>query len=354
MLILLALLLGAPGIESLLAAHGWGRPQRTPSLDEAAAALARRVDLQADGQIAAGQLRFVLEEAGVVDAQVVPFVATRPAQRPTLLTRLDRRAPPTHLGVARIERDGQRIEAALLVHRGFRSDAPLPRAQTAGAFSVSGTLRPGYFSPRLIVAPPARAVRDRPVAAAGRRVSGVVRLDAGPGIYRVELVAESQYGPVVLVNHRVFVDVPVPQRPTVRLRPPTDFDAPALLLTAWINDLRQHNRRLPLAVHPRLVEVAARHAADLRAQGRLAHFSADSGSLTTRLKAAGVATRRVAENLAEADDPRGAIRALLDSPGHKRNLLLRDMTHIGVGVSGRYYAVVLARISPTRASPARP
>lgn len=348
MLLVIALVLAAPPIEALLKTHGWGAPVRTARLDAAAAHLARRVDLTADGQIAAGQLRFVLEAAGISDAQVVPFVATAPTQRAGLLTRLDRRAPPTHLGRATVARDGQQVEAALLVHRGFTADTPLPRSHGIGAFSLSGRLRPGYFKPRLIVAPPARPIRDRLVAADDRRVSGVVRLDAGPGIYRVELVAESQYGPVVLVNHRVFVDVPIPTRPTVKLRPRTDFDAPALLLGTWINDLRRHNQRRPLRVHPKLVAAAAQHAESLRAAGRLTHFSPDTGSLTTRLKALGITTRRVAENLAEADDPRGAIRALLDSPGHKRNLLLRDMTHIGVGVSGRFYAVVLARITPTR------
>lgn len=348
MIFLIALVLGAPSLESLLRAHGWGAPIRTARLDAAADHLARRVDLGADGQIAAGQLRFVLEEAGISDAQVVPFVVRDPAQRVRLLGRLDRRAPPTHLGMATVERDGRPVEAALLVHRGFTPEVPLPRTSGIGVFSVSGQLRPGYFEPRLIVAPPARPVRDRPVAAEGRRVAGVVRLDAGPGIYRVELVAQSQYGPVVLLNHRVFVDTPLPARPTMRLRPPTEHDAPALLLTAWINDLRQHNHLAPLQVHPKLITAAAQHAESLRAAGRLTHFSPDTGSLTTRLKALGVRTSRVAENLAEAEDPRGAIDALLESPGHKRNLLLRDVTHIGVGVSGRYYAVVLVRLAPTR------
>lgn len=352
MLILIALVFATPaiaaqGLESTLVSHGWGAPAQTRRLDAAAMALATRVDLNADGQIAAGQLRFVLEEAGVSDAQVVPFIVQGDLQPqlPRLLTRLDRRSPPTHFGLAHVERDGQPVWAALLVHRGFEPAGPLPRTQGAGAFSLSGTLRAGYFRPRLMVAPPKRPIRVTPVAA-GRGVAGVVALDAGPGVYRVELVAESQYGPVVLLNHRVWVDVDPPARPTMRLRPPTDFDAPALLLMSWINDLRRHNGRPPLTVHPKLVEAAAAHAAELAQTGRLVHFSADSGSLKTRLKMLGVQARAVAENLAEANDPRAAIQALLDSPGHKRNLLLRGMSHIGVAVEGRFYAVVLAQLTP--------
>ena len=242
------------------------------------------------------------------------------------------------------------VQAVLLVHRGFTSTVPLPKSHGAGAFSVAGTLRSGYFKPQLMVAPPKRPIRVQP-AAAGRGVAGVVALDAGPGVYGVELVAQSQYGPVVLINHRVWVDVAPPKRPTVRLRPPTDFNAPALLLMSWINDLRRHNARLPLRVHPKLVEAAAAHVGELASRGQLAHFSADSGSLKTRLKELGVQAQFVAENLAEADDPRAAIQALLDSPGHKRNLLMRGVSHIGVAVDGRFYAVVLARLTDVTRRP---
>ena len=356
MLILIALLFAASGsaaaaaqaaLAQTLRTHGWGAPAQTARLDAAALELATRVDLNAGGQIAAGQLRFVLEGSGVTDAQVVPFIVTGALQPqlPRLLTRLDRRAPPTHFGLARVERDGREVWSVLLVHRGFEPSGPLPRQHAAGALSLSGSLRAGYFKPRLMVAPPKRPIRVQPVAS-GRGVAGVVALDAGPGVYRVELVAESQYGPVVLLNHRIWVDVEPPTRPTFRLRPTTDFDAPALLLMSWINDLRRHNSRPALQAHPKLIEAAAIHAAELAKSGRLVHFSADSGSLKTRLKRVGVTARAVAENLAEADDPRAAIQALLDSPGHKRNLLLRGMSHIGVAVHGRFYAVVLAQLTP--------
>ncbi|MCA9526955.1 MAG: hypothetical protein KC549_11750, partial [Myxococcales bacterium] len=59
-------------VEGLLAAHGFGRPAADARLDAAAADLARRVDL-AQGDVAAGQLQFVLDQAGVVDAWVMPF-----------------------------------------------------------------------------------------------------------------------------------------------------------------------------------------------------------------------------------------------------------------------------------------
>jgi uncharacterized protein YkwD len=125
------------------------------------------------------------------------------------------------------------------------------------------------------------------------------------------------------------------------------------VLTAWINDLRRHHGRARLWVHPTLIQAATQHADELAKKGRLTHFSPDTGALTTRLKALGMRPLAVAENLAEATDPRAAIRALLDSPGHKRNLLQRGMTHLGVAVAGRFYAVVLARL-PMQAKPRQP
>lgn len=355
MLLLLAWVLAVVPLEDALTVHGWGRPQRTPTLDTVARALAKRVDLQADSQIAAGQLAFVLEEASVADGQVVPFVTTGDLtpQLPRLLARLDRLTPPTHYGVGQVVRDGQTVHAVVMVHRGFTPETPLPRTQGEGAFSVRGVLRAGYFRPKLLVAPPRRPVYEVPAAGADRTVSGIVTLNAGPGIYGVELIAQSQYGPVVLLNHRVYVGVAPPKRPTVRLRPSTPTQSPARVLTAWINDLRRHHGRANLRVHTTLVQAAAQHAQELARQGRLTHFSPDSGALTTRLKALGMRPLAVAENLAEAVDPRGAIAALLDSPGHKRNLLQVGMTHLGVAVVGRFYVVVLARM-PVQTKPRQP
>ena len=45
---------------------------------------------------------------------------------------------------------------------------------------------------------------------------------------------------------------------------------------------------------------------------------------------------------------RPLLRAFLDSPGHARNLLLPNMTHVGIGVSGRYFSLTFAQI---KASP---
>ena len=62
-----------------------------------------------------------------------------------------------------------------------------------------------------------------------------------------------------------------------------------------------------------------------------------------RLREKGISVHLVAENLAEAANPSAALQAFMESPGHKRNLLLNPLTHVGVGVQGRYFAVALVQ-----------
>ena len=50
------------------------------------------------------------------------------------------------------------------------------------------------------------------------------------------------------------------------------------------------------------------------------------------------------ENLAEARDETEAFRAFLDSPVMQK--LLAEMTDIGIGVVGRYFAVTMCDFQP--------
>jgi uncharacterized protein YkwD len=76
------------------------------------------------------------------------------------------------------------------------------------------------------------------------------------------------------------------------------------------------------------------------------HATADAGTLTTRLVARGLRFTQAGENLANASTPRQALAAMLSSPGHKKNLLDPRWTHVGVGVSSRYYVLAFVRLAP--------
>jgi len=371
-LLWIALLVPQTPFEALMEQHGWGPVQRDPLIDRAAGELARTVGESSEGLEPAAMgrhLRFALVRHGVSDVQVTPFTVrgrTRPElvkHLPRLFGRLKRRERPTHYGTATHKSGLGWTTTLLLVHRGAKVDGVLPRqAPMNSRFEFTGSLRRGYYTPRLIVVSPKGQYVERVDARHGRRFGYGFPFDHGKGIYDIELVADSQYGPVVLVRHRVYVGMEPPKLPTLRLRPSqpkSSVEDPAERLLSLVNAHRVLYRLNPLKRHAGLQAIARRHAIEMRKTKTLSHASPDTGTLRTRVKRAGIDVVMVAENLAEAADEREAFDAFLASPGHARNQLLPDVTHVGVASAGRYFAVTMARLAkpgpqPPRLEPASP
>lgn len=360
MLAFCLILLAAPpapdavaAVQQLLSVHGYDRPQRDRALDEAARELAaHHVESGAlDAQQAAATLRFVLSKHSVADAHVVPFTLRHADAQtlidhlPRLIARLEPRLAPTHVGLGSLADGDATWTTILLVHRAVALDAPLPQRLDPGeTLQISGPLLRGYFQPRVLVSPPGGAeVREYPAWTGGRRVDATVPFDAGAGAYDVEIVADSPEGPVVLANQRIYAGVRPPSRATLP-RPEAPAADPARGLLQQINDARVRAGLNALRWHPGLAQAAKTHADEMDAAKSLRHVSPEHGPLTARLKALGLHPSAVAENLALADSPAAAMAAFLDSPGHKRNVFMHPLTHIGIGVTGRYYAVAMAQI----------
>lgn len=93
-----------------------------------------------------------------------------------------------------------------------------------------------------------------------------------------------------------------------------------------------------------LQRAAEAHAADMARMGDMTHSGSDGSSVGDRVKRQGYRYRRVAENIAEtrrgAD---GAMQLWINSPPHRKNMLLPDITHYGLAQSGNYWAMVLAK-----------
>jgi hypothetical protein len=87
----------------------------------------------------------------------------------------------------------------------------------------------------------------------------------------------------------------------------------------------------------------------------VAHVSPTTGSAADRVRAAKIKTPVVLENVARAYGVGEAHQGLMNSPGHRANLLSSSATHVGIGivfgeeVSGRrelFVTQVLTRIPP--------
>src|SRR5262249_5245865 len=72
---------------------------------------------------------------------------------------------------------------------------------------------------------------------------------------------------------------------------------------------------------------------EMRDKGTFGHVSPITGSAADRAKRAGIATPLILENVARDYSPRQTHNDLMQSPGHRANLLDARATHVGIGVA---------------------
>lgn len=99
-----------------------------------------------------------------------------------------------------------------------------------------------------------------------------------------------------------------------------------------VNEERRARGLVELVIDERLVEVARAHSREMFELGYFSHQSPNTGSPFDRMTNAGIEYQRAGENLAYAQSVAVAHRGLMDSPGHRENILRPEFTRIGVGV----------------------
>jgi len=88
----------------------------------------------------------------------------------------------------------------------------------------------------------------------------------------------------------------------------------------------------PLAPDPELTEVARRHSADMFARGYFAHDTPEGRDPFDRMRAANVRFATAGENIALAPTVEVAHRGLMNSPGHRANILHPQFGRLGIGI----------------------
>jgi uncharacterized membrane protein required for colicin V production len=82
----------------------------------------------------------------------------------------------------------------------------------------------------------------------------------------------------------------------------------------------------------RLLPVARQHSEEMFRLKYFAHQSPVSGSPFERIRSAGITYSRAGENLAYAQSVSVAHRGLMQSQGHRENILRPEFTHVAIGV----------------------
>ena len=112
-----------------------------------------------------------------------------------------------------------------------------------------------------------------------------------------------------------------------------------------VNALRAAAGRNALDYSERLEAIAAGHAADMARRRVMSHESADGSGPGERARARGYRFCRIAENVAQGQRSLSeVIYAWSNSRGHRRNLLDRRVTEMGLArAPGDFWVMVLAR-----------
>ena len=130
--------------------------------------------------------------------------------------------------------------------------------------------------------------------------------------------------------------VPAESQATIALKftvadAPQRADLEAQVLELVNHERAQHGLK-PLQADPLLATVARAHSRDMLARGYFSHVTPEGRKLGDRMKAV------AGENLALAQTVAIAHRGLMNSPGHRANILQPKFGRLGVGVldGGRY------------------
>lgn len=99
-----------------------------------------------------------------------------------------------------------------------------------------------------------------------------------------------------------------------------------------INDERSSRGIGELEWNPETVNVARGHAQDMWERGYFGHVSPDGLDLSDRLNGEGILYRVAGENLAFAPTTPTAHVGLMESPGHKANILSTEFRKVSIGV----------------------
>jgi uncharacterized protein YkwD len=267
----------------------------------------------------------------ILEGLIVP-VPSDPASAllPLMAAKLDEQ-PFTHYGAALATQHGQRWLAVVLSSRRLALE-PVPRAiATAVPIRLRGQLPEGAAHPRVeLLADGAQRVV---LSLGAGRAFDVQVPTPRSGLYRIEIVADGPLGNAVLAKLQVYVGVPAPSR--IELQPDArvpDLVALRAALIANINRSREQAGLAALSVDSRLDAIAQQHSADMLEHGFIGHQSARSGDPKQRVSRAGLAPGLVLETIARAADPQTLTQSAREPTGEGRNLLARDVTHVGIGI----------------------
>lgn len=211
------------------------------------------------------------------------------------------------------------------------------------AVPLAGTILPPFDKPQVLLTDPMGQVAPLAVTVQGRKFSGTLRC-AMPGLYKVEVIGEGKRGPHVLANFIWPCARPLDALPAVTTEaapppPPRAQEGSKSVpeaeaeLVKLLNRDRTSAKLAPLMVDERLTQIARAHSEEMAKRKSVFHHSPTTGTPEDRVRRAKIKNGLIAENLAQAPSEEEVERSLMDSPGHRRNILDPSLRRVGIGVA---------------------
>lgn len=245
------------------------------------------------------------------------------------------RQPYNVYGGAVVPREGLTLAVVTLSSRWLELDAIPRRIPTSRPVRVHGQLVGAHSNPSLAIAAPSGEVTRLP---AGPGPGFDVRVPIrGRGVYRVELLAQGPRGDTVIANFPLYAGVEIPESIALRGEDASssgDARAVQTSLLRLLNESRRQAGLEPLELHEGLGTVARAHSTEMVERDYVGHTSPTTGTAADRVSRAGYTSGLVLENIGRGYGAQEIHRGLLESPGHRANILNPDVTHVGIGVVG--------------------
>ena len=264
------------------------------------------------------------------------------------------------IGAAKRNPDGTGAVVFALQASGVSTN-PIPRTLPAnGSFKLDAVVDVRFHEPELFITRE-DGTTERVAIDIGRNGAFKATVACGKhlGRQQVEITASDTSGSTVLANFPVWCGEKAPT--SITIEPPGEDNTVVSAeeaekrLLALMNRDRQAAGVGPVIWDDRVAAVARAHSEDMRQTKIVAHISPTTGSAADRVKKANIKTAVVLENVARAYGVGEAHGGLMNSPGHRANMLAGAATHVGIGVvlgedvSGRremFITQVFIRIPP--------
>ncbi|MEJ7576273.1 MAG: CvpA family protein [Pyrinomonadaceae bacterium] len=193
---------------------------------------------------------------------------------------------------------------------------------------VNGLITAGILAALLLAIPLNESLRERARESAGVNHLAVVaeRLESALAPVFDDAIAQTLNRLTIRPESNERVELPYN---VANSRPRPALEAEMLEL---VNEERRAAGLAPLAPDPELTEVARRHSTDMWTRGYFAHVTPDGRDPFDRIREGGVRFLTAGENLALAPTVRIAHTGLMNSPGHRANILHSQFGRVGIGI----------------------